>query len=47
MRVLITGAGGFIGSHVTEYLANKKFKIDVLIKYNSNSDIGWLKNLNI
>ena len=46
MRVLITGAGGFIGSHVTEYLANKKFKIDVLIKYNSNSDIGWLKNLN-
>ena len=45
MKVLITGAGGFIGSHVTEYLVNKKFKIDVLIKYNSNSDIGWLKKL--
>ena len=45
MRVLITGAGGFIGSHVVEYFVDKGYKVDALIKYNSSSSIGHLREL--
>ena len=43
-KVLITGACGFIGSHLTEYFANKKFKVIAYDKYNSNGNLGWLQN---
>lgn len=43
-KVLITGACGFIGSHLTEYFANKRFKVIAYDKYNSNGNLGWLQN---
>ncbi|MEN3047038.1 MAG: GDP-mannose 4,6-dehydratase [Candidatus Hydrothermales bacterium] len=42
MRILITGAGGFIGSHLVEHLS-KKFKIIAFVRYNSQGNIGNLK----
>ena len=34
-KVLITGADGFIGSHLTEFLNKKGYKIRALAQYNS------------
>ena len=45
MRILITGAGGFIGSHVVEYFVDKGYKVEALIEYNSDSNIGNLNHL--
>jgi len=42
--VLITGATGFIGSHLTEYLVEKGFNVIAFDRYNSNNDWGWLEN---
>ena len=46
MNVLVTGSEGFIGSHLVEMLLKKKVKVTVLVKYNFQSDTGWL-NKNI
>ena len=43
-KILITGATGFIGSHLAEFLAKKGFKIIAFDRYNANSDYGWLKD---
>lgn len=43
-NVLITGAGGFIGSHLTEACVKKGFKVKVLLHYNSRNHYGWLEN---
>ena len=41
-RILITGADGFIGSHLTEALLNKGAKVRALSYYNSfNFWGGW------
>jgi len=45
-KILITGATGFIGSHLTEYLVEKGFNIVAFDRYNSNNDWGWLENSN-
>lgn len=42
-KILITGATGFIGSHLTEFFVKKGFKIVAFDRYNPNSDYGWLK----
>lgn len=42
-KALITGATGFIGSHLTEYLIKKGFNIIAFDRYNSNNDWGWLE----
>tara|TARA_Y100000590_G_C15603110_1_gene970889 strand:- start:276 stop:1247 length:972 start_codon:yes stop_codon:yes gene_type:complete len=42
-KVLITGACGFIGSHLVEYFVNKKIKVIAYDKYNSKGDFGWLE----
>ena len=42
---MITGAGGFIGSHVVEYFVDKGYQVHALIKYNSGSNIGNLNEL--
>lgn len=41
-RVLITGAGGFIPSHVVELCVEKGYKVRALIHYNSMNNWGWL-----
>ena len=44
-NVAITGAGGFIGSHLTEALLQKGANVKALVRYNSKSDAGWLKHI--
>ena len=44
--ILITGADGFIGSHLTEYLAeNTNHKVCAFVYYNSFNSWGWLDTL--
>ena len=40
--VLITGADGFIGSHLTEALVRSGFKVRAFVYYNSFNSWGWL-----
>jgi nucleoside-diphosphate-sugar epimerase len=41
--VLVTGAGGFIGSHLTERLAASGAKTRALVRYTSHGGRGWLE----
>jgi NAD dependent epimerase/dehydratase len=43
-KLLITGADGFIGSHLVETLANRGFSIRALVQYNSIGSWGWLEH---
>ena len=45
MRVLVTGAEGFIGSHLTEMLFAKGCQIKALSQYNSFNNWGWLEDV--
>jgi NAD dependent epimerase/dehydratase len=42
-RILVTGADGFIGSHLTEMLLNQGYSVKALSYYNSFNDWGWLE----
>ena len=44
-KVLITGADGFIGSHLTELLVKKGYDVKAFVLYNSFGSIGWLNNI--
>lgn len=44
-RVLVTGADGFIGSHLTELLVEKGLKVRAFTFYNSFNTWGWLDTL--
>jgi len=44
--VLITGADGFIGSHLTEMLIVRGYKVKALSQYNSFNSWGWLEDIN-
>ena len=44
-KVLITGAGGFIGSHLAEELLAKDFSVTAFVHYNSFGKWGWLDSL--
>ncbi len=44
-KVLITGAGGFIGSHLTERLMSLGVEVTAFVRYNSRNDLGQLENL--
>src|SRR5712671_1754796 len=43
--VLVTGAGGFIGSHLVEYLVAQYANVRAFIRYTSQGDIGLLRYL--
>ena len=43
--VLITGADGFIGSHLTEMLVTQGYKVKALSQYNSFNNWGWLEDI--
>lgn len=44
-KVLVTGAGGFIGSHLTERLVKEGAKVRAFVHYNSRNDWGLLEFL--
>jgi dTDP-glucose 4,6-dehydratase len=44
-KILVTGAGGFIGSHLTEELAKKGCKVRAFVRYKSSGDIGNLEEI--
>lgn len=41
-KILITGADGFIGSHLTEYLVRSGYDVRAFVLYNSFNSWGWL-----
>ena len=44
-QILITGADGFIGSHLTETLLKEGYKVRALSYYNSFNHWGWLEDI--
>lgn len=44
-NVLVTGADGFIGSHLTEALLERGYHVRALSYYNSFNDWGWLNDI--
>ena len=44
-RVLVSGAGGFIGSHLVETLLGAGARVRALVRYNSRDDAGYLKEI--
>lgn len=44
-KVLITGADGFIGSHLTELLLAEGYIVRALAQYNSFNNWGWLESV--
>lgn len=44
-KILVTGADGFIGSHLTEMLLEQGYKVKALAQYNSFNYWGWLEGL--
>ncbi len=45
MKIFVTGADGFIGSHLVERLVKNKYKVTALCLYNTNSSIGSMTNI--
>ena len=42
-KILVTGADGFIGSHLSEYLVQKGYSVKAFVQYNSFNSWGWLE----
>lgn len=43
-KILITGSGGFIGSHLTEECIRRGYSIKAFFHYNSLNRLGWMEN---
>lgn len=46
-RVLVTGAGGFIGSHLTEALVQRGAQVTAFVHYNALGRDGWLDETSV
>ncbi len=44
-KVLVTGADGFIGSHLTEHLVRAGYDVRAFVLYNSFNSYGWLDTI--
>jgi NAD dependent epimerase/dehydratase len=44
-KVLVTGAGGFIASHLVEKLVHQGAQVHAFVRYNSRNDVGLLRTL--
>ena len=44
-RILVTGADGFIGSHLVEHLIQSGARVTALAQYNSFNFWGWLEDV--
>jgi NAD dependent epimerase/dehydratase len=42
-KILVTGAGGFIGSHLVEALVEHGYSVKAFVRYNSRNNWGWLE----
>jgi len=42
MKILVTGADGFIGSHLTEALVKAGYEVKAFVLYSSFNSLGWL-----
>ena len=45
-KILVTGADGFIGSHLVEKLVKKGYSVKAFVYYNSFNNWGWLEKVN-
>lgn len=45
MPIIVTGAEGFIGSHLVEELLAKGEKVRALVQYNFMNSVGWLESV--
>lgn len=44
-KILVTGAGGFIGSNLVEKLIKKNFNVTALVQYSVDNNYGWLDKI--
>ncbi|MDE6218654.1 MAG: NAD-dependent 4,6-dehydratase LegB [Muribaculaceae bacterium] len=44
-KILVTGADGFIGSHLTQTLLDEGYEVRALAQYNSFNNWGWLEQI--
>lgn len=45
LKILVTGADGFIGSHLVEELVNNGYQVRAFVHYNSFNSWGWLDQI--
>ena len=44
-KILVTGADGFIGSHLVEKLVSSGYNVKAFVLYNSQNSWGWLDHV--